>query len=316
MHTLALHDGTPFPAFGLGTWLSDKGLVHRAVREAIALGYRHIDAAWIYMNEAEVGQGIRDAIAAGDVDREDLWVTTKLWNDMHAPQDVQPALEASLANLGLDYVDLYLMHWPVAHPKGVLRPKTGAEFLVPADCPIEATWAAMAELPASGKAHQVGVSNFSIAKVDRITEAVGLRPAVNQVELHPYNAQVELVTAMKERGVVVTAYSPLGSSGRPDTMRRDDERRILDEPALRAIADAHECSPAQVLIAWAIARGTAVIPKSTTPTRVRENYEATTIDLTTDEVQALEGLDRAERYVTGDFWCLEGSPHTLESLWG
>lgn len=316
MHTLALHDGTPFPAFGLGTWLSDKELVYQAVREAIALGYRHIDAAWIYFNEEEVGRGIREAIAAGDIEREELWVTTKLWNDMHDPADVQGALETSLRNLGLDYVDLYLMHWPVAHPKGVVRPPSGAEFLSLDERPLERTWEAMTALTGAGKARHVGVSNFSAPKVDRISKAVGVTPVVNQVEVHPYHAQTDLVRAMKERGVVVTAYSPLGSSGRPDTMRRDDETRLLDDPTVAKIADVLECSPAQVLIAWALARGTAVIPKSTNPQRIAQNLAATTLDLTGDEVEQLEALDRGERYVTGEFWCPEGSPYTLESLWG
>lgn len=315
MHTLSLQDGTPFPAFGLGTWLSKPEQVYRAVREALALGYRHVDAAWIYFNEEEVGRGIREAIAAGDVQREDLWVTTKLWNDMHAPGDVQEGLETSLRQLGLDYVDLYLMHWPVAQPKGVARPSSGADLLAPEACPIEATWEAMTKLPATGKTRQVGVSNFSASKVDAVANAVGVTPAVNQVELHPYNAQPGLLAAMKERGVVLTAYSPLGSSGRPDTMRRDDEVRLLDDSTVADIAGAHGSTPAQVLIAWALARGTAVIPKSTNPERIAQNLAATKLELTAEQVAALDALDRAERYVTGEFWCIEGSPHTVESLW-
>ncbi len=315
MHTLSLHDGTPFPAFGLGTWLSEPERVYRAVRDAIALGYRHIDAAWIYFNEEEVGRGIREAISGGDVAREDLWVTTKLWNDMHAPQDVLPALEASLELLGLDYVDLYLMHWPVAHPKGIVRPAEGSEFLSLDERPLEATWEAMSKLPGTDKALHVGVSNFSVSKVDLISSAVGVTPAVNQVELHPYNAQVDLVAGMKSRGVTVTAYSPLGSGGRPEGMRRDDEARLLEDPTLGEIAQAHGCSPAQVAIAWALARGTAVIPKSTNPDRIAQNLAATEIVLSANDVAKLEGLDRGERYVTGTFWSPPGSPYTVEGLW-
>jgi len=315
VQTLALHDGTTLPALGLGTWLSEKDRVYEAVREALKIGYRHVDAAWIYQNEEEVGRGIRDAIVAGDVVREDLWVTTKLWNDMHAPADVLPALESSLRNLGLDYVDLYLVHWPVAHPKGVMRPDSGAEFLSLKDRPLEATWEAMTQLPNTGKARHVGVSNFSVRKVDLITEAVGLQPAANQVELHPYNAQSDLVGAMTQRRVVVTAYSPLGSSGRPDSMRRDEERRLLDDPAVATVAQTLGCTPAQVLIAWALARGTAVIPKSTNPARIAQNLAAARIELTDEQKQQLSALDRQERYVTGAFWCPEGSPYSLETLW-
>lgn len=316
VQTLSLHDGTPLPAFGLGTWLSEPEHVYRAVREALSLGYRHIDAAWIYYNEEEVGRGIREAIAAGDVSREELWVTTKLWNDMHAPDDVQPALETSLKQLGLDYVDLYLVHWPVAHPKGVIRPPSGKKFLRPPACSLEATWEAMAKLPATDKTRQVGVSNFSVSKVDLISKAVGVAPAVNQVELHPYNAQTEFVADMKTRGVAVTAYSPLGSSGRPDSLRRDDETRLLDDPTVGELAQAHDCGPAQILIAWALARGTAVIPKSTNPERIAQNLAATKLTLSEEDVRRIDALDRGERYVTGEFWCPEGSPHTLESLWG
>ncbi|MGH1340915.1 MAG: aldo/keto reductase [Nannocystales bacterium] len=316
MHTLSLHDGTSFPAFGLGTWLSEPEHVYRAVREALKLGYRHIDAAWIYFNEEEVGRGIREAIAAGDVTREDLWVTTKLWNDMHAPGDVQAGLEKSLSQLGLDYIDLYLVHWPVAHAKGVIRPKTGSEFLAPPATSLEATWEAMAKLPSTDKTRQVGVSNFSVGKLDLISKAVGVAPAVNQVELHPYNAQPDFLAGMKERGVAVTAYSPLGSSGRPDSMRREDETRLLDDPTIAAVAQSHDCGPAQVLIAWALARGTAVIPKSTNPERIAQNLAATKVTLSEGDMQKIDELNRDERYVTGEFWCPKGSPHTLESLWG
>lgn len=316
MKMLKLHNGAELPALGLGTWLSDKGLVRKAVRHALEVGYRHIDGAFIYGNEAEVGAGVKDAIADGICSREDVWVTTKLWNDMHDPGDVREGLETSLKNLGLDYVDLYLVHWPVAHKKGVLRPREPSDFLSLEQMPIEKTWAGMAELPGTGLCKQVGVSNFNAQHIERVSEAVGLVPVVNQIELHPYLAQNELLAAMQKRGVVATAYSPLGSSGRPDSMRRDDEVRLLDDPAVAQIAEELSATPAQVIIAWALARGTSVIPKSTTPGRIEENWGAAALELSDAHRQRLDALDRHDRYVTGEFWCPPGSPYTLESLWG
>ncbi len=310
-----MRDGTLIPALGLGTWLSEKDAVYRAVREAISIGYRHIDCAWIYGNEEEVGRAINESIAAGDVAREQLWVTTKLWNDMHAPSDVGPALETSLRLLGLDYVDLYLVHWPVALVKGVSRPSSAADYLSLEQQPLAGTWEAMLELRKGERARHVGVSNFSVSKVDAITQAVGEAPAVNQVELHPYNAQPDLVAGMKERGVVVTAYSPLGSGGRPPGMRRDDEVRLLEDETVAQMVESLGASPAQVVIAWALARDTSVIPKSTNPERIASNFAAADVVLSDAQRATLDRLDRADRYVTGAFWCPDGSPYTVESLW-
>ncbi len=316
--TLPLHDGTEIPAFGLGTWLSEPEAVYRAVRYALEIGYRHVDGAWIYLNEEEVGRGIAEAIAAGDVTREQVWVTTKLWNDHHDPAHVQAGLERSLRLLGLDYVDLYLMHWPVALRHGVGRPKELDDFVSLDELPLQATWEAMAKLPATGLTRRVGVSNFSASKIATISDAVGVTPVVNQIELHPYLPQRELLAEMARRGVVATAYAPLGSGGRPPALRRDDEVRLLDDPVVTRIAATHGTGPAQVLIAWALARGTVVIPKSTTRSRIAANLEGTTLTLTADERTALDGLgvDRAQRYVDGSFWCPPGSPYTLASLWG
>lgn len=315
MKTLTLLDGTAFPAFGLGTWLSAPDAVYRAVRVAIERGYRHIDAAWIYLNEEEVGRGIGEAIAAGDVTREDLWVTTKLWNDCHAPQHVQPALERSLKLLGLDYVDLYLMHWPVALQHEVVRPKTGEHYLSLDECPLPPTWEAMAKLTESGLSKQVGVSNFSASKIAQIVDAVGVTPAVNQIELHPYLQQDALLAAMKARSIVATAYAPLGSGGRPAGMKREGETSLLDDPTIAGIAARHGNSAAQVLIAWALARGTAVIPKSTNADRIAANLAATELELSPGDMQAIAGLDEGARYVDGGFWCTTGSPYTVDSLW-
>jgi alcohol dehydrogenase (NADP+) len=314
VRTLKLRDGTAIPAFGLGTWLSAPGEVYRAVRHALEVGYRHFDCAWIYQNEPEIGHALADAFAAGDVRREDLWVTSKLWNDKHAPEDVAGALAGTLRDLRLEYLDLYLMHWPVAHRPGVVRPREPGDFIHPEELPIERTWEAMLALRGAGVRH-VGVSNFSSSKIERVSAATGEAPAVNQIELHPFLQQRELLAAMAARGVVATAYSPLGSGGRPDGMRRPDERPVLEHPTVIAIAQAHAVSPAQVLLAWALQRGTSVIPKSTQPARIADNFRAQALQLEEVEMAQIAALERAERYVTGAFWCPPGSPHTVESLW-
>lgn len=316
MKTSTLLDDDAMPALGLGTWLSAPQEVYRAVRCALEIGYRHVDTAWIYLNEEEVGRAIRDAIAAGDVTREALWVTTKLWNDHHAPEHVRPGLERSLALLGLDHVDLYLVHWPVAHRYGVVRPQRADEYLSLEQMPLENTWEAMAALPGTGLTRHVGVSNFSASKIARLIDAVGVVPAVDQIELHPLHQQNELLAFLHDRGIVATAYAPLGSRGRPESMRASDEPDLLEHSAVVALARAKGATPAQVLIAWALARGTAVIPKSTNPQRIRENFAAASLSLSPDEATSLAALDAGARFVTGDFWCPPGSPYTLASLWG
>jgi len=316
MGHLTLRSGDALPAFGLGTWLSEPGEVYQAVRRALELGYRHIDCAWIYQNEAEIGKALEDAMAAGDVKREALWVTSKLWNDAHAPEHVRPALAGTLKDLRLEYIDLYLVHWPVAHRHGVARPRESSDFLPLEQMPLEKTWGAMVELEQTDLVRNVGVSNHSLTKIDQITRAVGTRPAVNQVEMHPFHQQRELLAGCKSRDVVVTAYSPLGSRGRPEGMKRDDEVPLLEQPALAEVAAELDATPGQVLIAWALARGTAVIPKSTNADRIAQNLRGSEIELTPRQVGRLDELERGERYVTGDFWCPPGSPYTLASLWG
>jgi alcohol dehydrogenase (NADP+) len=316
MHYLALASGDRMPALGLGTWKADPGEVGAAVEEAIKLGYRHIDCAAIYANEAEIGEALARCFDAGLVTREELWVTSKLWNDCHAPEHVGPALARTLADLRLDYLDLYLVHWPVALRHGKLLPEQPEDFIPLAELPLAATWAAMEDVAAEGLARNIGVSNFSIAKIDDLDAVARVRPAVNQVELHPYLQQPELLDACEQLGIVVTAYSPLGSSDRPPRLREADEPRLLADPVIGGIAEARGVSPAQVLLAWAIARGTAVIPKSTNPGRLAENLAAAELSLSKAELAAIAGLDRQRRYISGSFWAMDGGPYTLADLWG
>ena len=303
------------PALGLGTWKSAPDEVGRAVLEAVRAGYRHIDCAWIYGNEAEIGSALKQLFSEGTVTREELWITSKLWNDCHAPEHVEPALRESLRNLGLDALDLYLIHWPVALQKGVLVPKLAAEMLSLEQAPLAETWRAMEGLVEKGLCRSIGVSNFNVPKLEALLAAARVPPAMNQVELHPYLQQNELVAFCQRAGIQLTAYSSLGSADRPAGLKSADEPVLLRDETVARVAARHGVTPAQVLIAWPLTRGIAVLPKSVNPERIRENIEAASLKLCEEDLRELATLDRGQRYVSGSFWVLEGGPYTLKSLW-
>jgi alcohol dehydrogenase (NADP+) len=303
------------PLLGLGTWKAAPGEVGAAVREAIRLGYRHIDCASVYGNEPEVGAAIRGAIAAGEVKREELWITSKLWCNAHGRGNVEPALRRTLNDLGLDWLDLYLIHWPVPIKPGVAFPASGADLLPPEQVPLADTWAGMEAVLAAGLTRHIGVSNVSSRKLRDLLAHGRIKPEVNQVERHPLLLQPQLLADCAAAGVHVTAYSPLGSGDRPARLKGADEPVLLENPVIGAIAAEHGCSPAQVLIAWQLQGGLSTIPKSVSPARLRNNLAAAELTLTPAEQERIAGLDQHRRLVDGSFWLLEGSPWTLQSLW-
>ncbi|GAA5847220.1 hypothetical protein JCM9279_006140 [Rhodotorula babjevae] len=267
--TFELASKIRIPAVGLGTWQSEPGQVREAVKVAIQSGYRHIDCAWAYRNEGEVGQGIKDS----GVDRKDLFITSKLWNTFHQPEKVAAGLQETLDNLGLDHLDLYLMHWPVAFANQPKKGKPEIDWDLTRD--PSPTWAAMEKLVEQGKTKHIGVSNFTIGRLEKLIKQAKIKPAVNQIESNLHCAQPDLVQWSHDNGVLLEAYSPLGSTGAPQ----------LTDEVVKSIAEAHGASPAQVLISWQVARGLVVLPKSVTPQRIKENFES--VELKADEVDRL-----------------------------
>ncbi len=260
---VALNDGRRIPQLGFGTYKISPGDTAAAVRAALEAGYRHIDTATMYGNEVEVGQAIRDS----GLPREDVWITTKLNNDSHGHAAALAAGRRSARLLGVEYIDLYLIHWP----------------LPSLDRYVE-TWLALEQLQHEGTAASVGVSNFQLAHLRRLAQESDVTPAVNQVELHPYLAQRPLRDYHAAHGIVTEAWSPLARGG-----------ALLADPTIAAIAATHEASPAQVVLAWHRAAGTVAIPKSVHPDRIRANLASAGVALNPADRAAIDALDRDGR---------------------
>ena len=263
MTRLRLNDGREIPQVGLGVFQVPSEDTARVVSEALAAGYRHVDTASAYGNEREVGQGLRDA----GLPRDEVWVTTKVWNNEHGRDATRAACKRSLQLLDLEHLDLYLIHWPA-----------------PAQDRYVETWEALIELRDEGLARSIGVSNFHAEHLDRVIEATGVTPAVNQIELHPRLAQAELRARHAELGIVTEAWSPLAKGG-----------ELLDDPIVREVAEAAGRTPAQVVLRWHIQLGNVVIPKSVRAERMRENLDVLDWELSREGMAAIDGLERGGR---------------------
>lgn len=260
-NAVKFHDGRSAPQLGLGVWQVADDITADVVGTALKEGYRLVDTAAIYGNEKGVGRGI----AASGAARDDLFITTKLWNDRHGHDSTLAAFQESLDRLGLEYVDLYLIHWPV--PMQDLYVKA---------------WEAMLSLRDEGRARSIGVSNFNISHLQRLLDETGMLPVVNQIELHPRFQQAELREFHARHGIRTQAWSPLGRGA------------LWEDPVLTAVALKHGRSVAQVMIRWHIQLGNMVIPKSVTPTRIRENFQVYDFALDDEDMAAIAALDRAD----------------------
>eukprot|EP00911_Craspedida_sp_UC1_P002732 UC1_evm2s2005 len=285
--TVKLHTGAEMPLVGLGTWKSKPGQVEAAVEAALEAGYRHIDCAACYGNEKEVGTAFSKVFGkeGGAIKREDVFVTSKLWNSDHHPDDVEGACKQTLADLGLEYLDLYLVHWPHAFARGLGKfPKReDGSVIYDFDIPLLDTWHAMEKLVEAGLVKAIGLSNYNSEQIKEIvTGAKSVKPAVLQVESHPYFTQDPLIAAARENGLVVTAYSPLGSPDRP--WAKPGEPSLLEDPAIAAIGAKYGKTAAHVALRFQVQRGVIVIPKSVTPSRIVANLQIHDFELSEEDM--------------------------------
>lgn len=265
---ITFNDGNSIPQLGYGVWQIEDNGAADAVGTALEAGYRHIDTASIYGNEVGVGRGI----AASSVPREDIFLTTKLWNSDQGFEKAIAALDASLERLGTDYVDLYLIHWAMPQQGTYLE-----------------SWRALIELKKQGKVRSIGVSNFPQAQLREIIADTSVTPAIHQIELHPYFSQEDMRAVHSEFGIATEAWSPLGQGG-----------EILKDPVIVEIAGKHGISPAQAVLAWHLAKGIVAIPKSVTPARIAENFAAANVTLDAADIAAIDGLTRADGRIGPD----------------
>ncbi|XP_023692473.2 aldo-keto reductase family 1 member A1-A isoform X1 [Paramormyrops kingsleyae] len=299
---VTLSTGQMIPSVGLGTWKSVPAQVKQAVLAALDNGYRHIDCAAAYSNEENVGEALRERVGPGkSLKREELFLTSKLWNTEHHPDDVEAACRRSLTHLGVSYLDLYLMHWPMAFETcdfrrgSVMMPSNADGSIRYADTHYRDTWKAMETLVDQGLVKAIGLSNFNARQTDLILSIARHKPVVNQVECHPFLAQQQLLTHCRDRGVAVAAYSPLGSPDRP--WASPGEPVLMGDPRIKEIARQYGKTAAQVIIRWHVQRGIICIPKSITPSRIQQNLQVLDFQLTDEDMKLIESFNRNERLI-------------------
>ncbi|WPU94478.1 aldo/keto reductase [Mucilaginibacter sabulilitoris] len=279
------------PALGFGTLIPDAAATISATRDALEAGFRHFDCAERYRNESEVGEALQAGLAAGGLTREDIFITTKLWNTNHRPERVEPAFEASLKRLQINYLDLYLIHTPFAFQPGEEqdpRDQNG-NVIYDSDVTLADTWRAMEHLVDSGRCRAIGLSDISLNELLPLYESARIKPAVIQVEAHPYLPETELLEFCKEKGIVFLAFAPLGHGIKPGP---------LDDPTILAIAERIKKTPAQVLLAWAIQRGTALLTTPRTAARARENFDISSLpEDAFDEINNIQTRQRLNEVV-------------------
>ncbi len=311
---------TKMPLVGLGTWKIDKPVVADVVQQAVKAGYRHFDCACDYGNESEVGDGLQKAISSGDVSREDLWITSKLWNTYHAPEHVRPALERTLADLKQDYLDLYLIHFPIATkfvpfedrypPEWFFDPSVTEPKLEPVDVPIRETWEAMEELHRSGLVKNIGICNFGCSLIRDLLSYASIRPSFLQIELHPRLTQEKLLRYCRQESIEVTSFSPLGAESYYSIGMAKEDESTLANSVIGKIAAAHGKTSAQVHLRWGIQRGTSVVPKTSQPQRLVENLDVFDFELTDDEMNQISCLNQHRRFNDPGDFC-EGAFNTF-----
>lgn len=307
-----LNTGAKLPTVGLGLWKIPNESTADIVYSAIQAGYRHLDAAADYGNEKEAGEGIKRALDDGLCTREDLWVTSKLWNTFHHKEHVRPALQKSLDDLGLEYLDLYLVHFPIAlkyvaiedrYPPGwVFDPNAENPKMEPDSVPLAETWAAVEEVHSEGLAKNIGISNFGCSLMRDLFCYAKVRPAVLQVESHPYLVQSKLLRFCEQQDIAVTAFSPLGAGSYVELGMATASDSVLETDVVKSIAAKHEKSPAQVVLRWGIQRGTSIVPKSSKVERLKENIAIFDFELNDQEMSQIASLDKHKRFNDpGDF---------------
>ncbi|KAK9434252.1 NADP-dependent oxidoreductase domain-containing protein [Lipomyces doorenjongii] len=296
-----LNSGATIPAIGLGTWLSEPEQVKNAVKEALTIGYRHIDTATIYGNEDSIG----DAIQESGVPRSEIFLSSKLWCNSHRPEDVLPALSKSLEKLKTDYLDMYYMHWPVAlkpGPELFLKDENGHGVADPLGTDYVVTWKAMERIfKETKKVRNIGVSNFTVGQLNRLLENSEIVPAATQIELHPYDTRGDIRELAQDHGIHVTAYSPFGNLNptyKDKLKEKGIEGRLIDDPVVRRIAEKYNATPNQILISFQIALGNSVIPKSVHAERIRENFTIKFLDV--EDVFALSKLNKNAQFNTAE----------------